>query len=123
MSSYNEAAPTELESLAGQLFDQYAEACRHKTDENPPTEARQAAVTAAVFLADERGQKAWAPILDEEMDQRLIMTRFAEYTPKFRRTILRVAMYATGLTTRRADTPRAALRLLIDEAVTSEKEF
>lgn len=116
-----QSEPARLETLAGQLFDSFADAYHGNDVVVHSPMARHNAVAAAVILAYERGSKAWAPVLDEEMQRRSVPLNFSERPAKVRRGLVRVAMYETGFTTRRANTPEEALELLTQLETISEK--
>ncbi len=102
---------TELEQLAGRLFDAYAGAYNEQTITRPITSR---AVIAAAFLGWNRGDNMGAVIFDEEMHKRGVPSELAIQTVKVRNTIARRALADTGLITRKADSLEEALQLLVE---------
>lgn len=113
MYSQDTNGQTSNEVLANVLFARYASA-REEGNSDDSMWHRHNAVMAALVLADERGQRAWAPILDEAMTEIGSPTNFTDMDTASKRRMARVASFSVGLLFQ-GTCPEDCLRKLISE--------
>lgn len=106
-------AQSEVEILAGQLFDLYADARKNKI--RPILDIRFRAIAAAAYVAEERGIGNWDEVLEAAMVERQSPINLKQrYTKHVRENLYKVAVGNTGLISSKTRSPENDLRALLD---------
>ncbi len=105
---------SQVENLAGQLIDRFAEACVAEKGFTNDQVVVDGLFTAVAFLKAERGVDSGAELLDEEMRLRGLNTRFSSASQRKLDGLFTAAMGRNGLVAARTKTPEEGLQALLD---------